>query len=158
MRYDPKAAVACLAAGVYDASIEKMEESTTKERGLPMIVVTFRIYADAGERTIKEWIVMPDFAWKLKRIAKAIDKLPAFESGVFKASDYEGEVLAIDLIVEESEDFGDQNRIKGYQPKRMGLRTAAKPAAVKTAPKAPAKPTARAAEVGDEITAEDVPF
>lgn len=152
MKYNPKAAVACLAANVYDASIDKMEAGTTKKGDKDMVTATLRLYTDLGERTIKEWIVMPDFAWKLKRIAKAIGKLAAFDSGEFDPRDYEGEVLAVELVVEESEEYGDQNRIKAFLPKRVGSRPVDAPAPASTRP----KPVASDAAV--EIQEDDIPF
>lgn len=165
MKYDPSAAIACLPAGTYDASIEKMEETTAKS-GAEMIVVTFCIYHDNQTRKLKEWIVFPAFAWKLRRIAKAIDKMTAFESGVFKPGHYEGECLQLDLEVEDSPQYGEQNKIKGYLPKRAG--------AVATAPDAntgrvdgptmaalksvnrPQKPRPQPAD--DIIQEDDIPF
>lgn len=112
MKYDPKQAISCLQKGEYAATIEKAEESTSKA-GAQMLVFQFRVYSGNRELVIKEYIVEATL-FKLKQIAKAINQLPAFESGEFNEADYVGRNLTVELDIEE-DDFGEKNRIKKYK-------------------------------------------
>ena len=118
-KYNPKDAVQCLVEGDYPATITGAEEKTSKT-DKPMLVITFKVYSNQSayaqrEVELKEYIV-PEMAWKLKRIARAIGAEAAFLKGEFFAADYVGRNLTLTLIVEETADYGDQNRVKAYKP------------------------------------------
>lgn len=115
MKYDPKKAVACLPKGEYAATVEKADETESKA-GNQMIVLTFCVYAPGDKRyVIKEHIVEASL-WKLKRLAKAINVMEAFESGEFNPVDYVGKNLTVVLDIEEDDEFGDKNKITRYKP------------------------------------------
>ena len=113
MRYDPKQAVACLPEDSYQATLKTAEETISKSNK-DMLVISFDVYAPQGVFHLKEYIVKESL-WKLKRIAQAVGAEASFAKGEFFAADYVGRNLTLDLIVEESPDFGDQNRIKAYR-------------------------------------------
>ena len=144
MKYDPKEAIECLPEGQYEATVTETQESVSK-KGDPMIVVTLTIYKPTGgEKTIKDWIVAP--WWKLKKLAKACGRLAEFEGGEFRDGQYVGSTLMVDLEVESSDKYGDQNRIVAYSPVE---RKSAAAGPVRSA----AKPS-----VNSEITSDDIPF
>lgn len=80
-----------------------------------MLVIYFTVHTERrGKIELKEYVVS-DMAWKLKRIAQAIGAEAAFLKGEFFAADYVGRNLLLHLTVDETKDFGDQNRIKAYK-------------------------------------------
>lgn len=123
MKYNPQDALDCLPEGEYDATIEKAEETTSKA-GKEMVVLTYRVYG-SREATVKDYITEKAL-FKLKRVAKAIGQEAAFESGVFKAADYEGRNLRLSLIV-KTDDYGDKNEIRGYMASQLGGKAKAAP-------------------------------
>ena len=80
-----------------------------------MIVIYYRVYAPRGEYEVKDYIT-ETMAWKLKRLAKAIGAEASFLKYEFFAKDYVGRNLTLVLKVEESDEYGDQNRVKAYKP------------------------------------------
>lgn len=147
MKYDPKEAIECLPEGQYEATVTETQESVSK-KGDPMIVVTLTIYKPTGgEKTIKDWIVAP--WWKLKKLAKACGRLAEFEGGEFRDGQYVGSTLMVDLEVESSDKYGDQNRVVGYAP---------------VARTQQAQPTARSAKAAAQASSvpsigeDDIPF
>ena len=116
MRYDPNEAVACLPAGTYPAALAKAEEVVSKA-GNDMIVLTFTVYRDGSETTIKDYAVVPKTLYRLKRLAQALNCLPAFESGDTDWIQKQiGSTLRVELEVESDVKYGDQNRIAAYLP------------------------------------------
>lgn len=139
MRYNPKDAFICLPAGDYEATIHDAEERVSSNNN-EMIVFSFMVYRDNTKAIVRDYIT-ESMIWKLKKIAKAIGQLEVFEGGVFRPEDYKGRNLTVTLGVEESEDYGDQNRIRGYQTLQRQTSVASKERAV-----------------GTEITDDDIPF
>ncbi len=85
-----------------------------------MLTITFKVYTPTGNTfQLRDYIVMESL-WKLKRLAQAVGSEAAFERGEFFASDYTGRNLTLELKVEQSAEFGDQNKIKAYKPAKLG--------------------------------------
>jgi len=119
--YDPRDAIRCLPEGDYQATVEEMQETTSKA-GNPMLVVTYKVYATGrGEFSLKEYIVKQT-TWKLKQLAKAVNA--NFESGEVVQDEYVGRNVVLSLGVEEDAEYGDKNII-----------TAVKAAVTRTPPK-----------------------
>lgn len=119
MRYQPEDAQQCLPAGRYQALVSEAKESVSKPKpdgtpGSPMVVVTYTVYSDRGNRKLTDYITVPSSLWKLKGLAAAIGKEKEFESGEFRPSDYEGETLDVDLEIETDAkgQYPDKNRVK----------------------------------------------
>jgi len=150
IKYNPSDLVACLPEGEYPASIAAMAETTSKA-GNDMIVVDFDVYAAGGVVKLKDYIVFPSTAYKLKRLATSTGRTAAFESGEFAPSQYTGANLVLLLKVESTAQYGDQNKIAGYKPSEAGT--------VPTST-AFAKPARQSATVKnpDPITDADIPF
>jgi len=148
MKYNPEETTQCLPAGEYYATVARAVEATSKA-GNDMIVVSFAVYPPNGEVVeIKEYIVFPATGYKLKRLAQAIGKLDAFATGEFNASDYLGESLTVELTVQESEKFGDQNKIKSFSAKLPGGKSSPAPVTRKPTPPLTQPP----------LTEDDIPF
>lgn len=122
MKYSAKDANSCIPAGTYDASIKKVDD--TKEDGSPLLSqkgeamqkVTFEVYTDGANRTLSAYYTAKTTLWLYKRLATAIGQLESFKSETFDAKDHLGANLKLELEVETTEKYGDQNRIKTYLP------------------------------------------
>ena len=153
-KYNPKDASSALPADKYPASIATCEEGTSKSSDNPMLTITFTVYTPAGgERTIYDYIVNPTTLWRMKRLAKAIGKATDFEAGTFNPSDHIGANLTLDLGVQEDDEHGDKNTVRGYEPSALGAKTAPTPKAAQS------RSPGNVAPVGGEVIQEsDIPF
>lgn len=109
--YNPKDASSAIPEGWYNATIEDIEMKKTK-KGADMQVVTFRVYGPR-EIVVKEFFHAASL-WKYKGLAKALGKLPEFNARQFDAADFRNKCIDIELTVEDSTEYGEQNRIKGF--------------------------------------------
>lgn len=112
MKYDPKEASNCLPPGDYQATIMKAVETASKS-GKEMIVIEFKVYGPGNRTIIVDDYILREFLWKLKRIATAIGRLNEFNSGEFVPEHYIGCNCTVTLDIEDSPDFGEQNRVRG---------------------------------------------
>lgn len=110
--YNPDDAVTVAPEGWHPATIESSEMKTTK-RGAPMEVVAFRIYTPKREIVLCDYF-HPDNVWKLKKLAIALDQLGVFESGDFITTNFRGKPLEVELKIEDSDQYGEQNKIKAF--------------------------------------------
>jgi hypothetical protein len=147
-RYNPKDAADAAQPGDYEATLTACTEGTSKSSGSEMLTLTFVVYADR-ERTIKDYIVNPDGLWKLKKLAIALGHKGAFDAGTFDPADHLNSNLMVTLKVEESAEFGDQNKIGGYKPL---ARSQAQPQ------RAAAPARAAAAQTHEPVGDDDIPF
>ena len=141
--YNPKDASSAIPEGWYNAIIEDISAGTTK-KGQPMQIVAFRVYGPR-EMVLKEYFHAASL-WKYKNLAKAFGKLAEFNAGQFDAANFRNKSLDVELAVEDSPEYGEQNRVKGFAPDgdQAGM------------PPAP-RPAAKAA-VDDDHDLSDVPF
>jgi Protein of unknown function (DUF669) len=134
VKYNPKDASSCLPKGEYPAVIDHVESKTSKA-GNEMDVVTFRVYPDNGrEILVDDYIVNPSTLFKLKKIAVALGKKQDFEAGTFQVADHLQSNLTVLLDVEESDEFGDQNKVKGYKAHSLPAAAVAVGAVAKAGP------------------------
>lgn len=114
----------CQQAGPYEATLAGYEETTAKSSGKPMMVLAWKCFTPEGtEFIIKDRIVIPDGVWKIKRIAQAIGKEREFLADAFQPEDEQGCSLILDIGVQKSPGYDDQNNVKGYKPlerKKLG--------------------------------------
>ena len=139
INYKPSDAVRVWPEGTYRATLEKSEE-TTSQAGNDMYALTFKAYDGSSSMLISDWIVMPDFTWKLKKLADALGALDEFNKclkcgqtedahtnngecafqGSFNPVDYENKNLALSMKIEKARGgFDECNRIKAYLRKDM---------------------------------------
>lgn len=148
--YNSKDASGALPDGKYPASLESCEEGVSKSSGCPMLTLKFKVYTPTGgERTVSDYIVNPSTLWKMKRLAKALGKEADFKANTFQPSAHLGANLTLELDVQEDDQYGDKNNIKGYEPSALGAAT----------PRPKPAPVGRVAAPGGEpIQEEDIPF
>jgi hypothetical protein len=148
--YNSKDASSALPEGKYPASLATCEEGTSKSSGCPMLTLTFKVYTDkGGERTVYDYIVNPSTLWKMKRLAKALGKDAEFKANTFQPADNIGANLTLELSMEEDDQYGDKNGVRGYEPSTLGSTSRVSP------PKGPVT----AGTAGYEpIQEEDIPF
>lgn len=133
--YDPNDAVMVWPEGEYPAVIESEEEKVSKSSGLPMQVVTFRVYRGTDEMLIDDYIVAKTL-FKLKKIATALGYEEVFKAGGFQVRDHIGTNLTITLGIKPAEGkYDEANTIRGYGPKSGGdVQRSASTAAANYAP------------------------
>jgi len=156
VKYDPKDANLVLPEGTYDASIARVDEEddkgplTSKKTGEAMQKVTFDVYA--GEKVVKisQYFTAKSMLWLYKRLASALGQEEPFKAGQFDALNHVGDNLQLELIVKDSPQYGEQNQIAAFLPKRVGATT---PQAGARTP----RPTV-AAGTGGKSDDADIPF
>lgn len=115
--YDPKDAVLVLPEGEYNAVLEKYEEKVSK-KGNDMMVLTWKIFP-SDERPgllVTDYVVLPSFTWKLKKLANAMGRLKDFENQAFQPEDYVGQSVRVALTIDKQEGYDDKNAIGSYLP------------------------------------------
>ncbi len=116
LNYNPKDASGAWPEGDYVAVLAKVEDAISKTSGQPMQVWHIECHNEAGKtRTIREYVTAST-AGKIKALARAVDQLAAFNAGEFQADDHVGANFRVELKVEDSEQYGPQNKIQGLRP------------------------------------------
>lgn len=114
IQYNPADAVQCLPEGDYPAVLMDCTEKTSS-KGNDMYELAFTVYApDGREITVKEYVVMPTFTWKLKKLARAVGRLEEFEAGAFDPSACVGNNVTLTLTVQEQVGYEPKNQVKEY--------------------------------------------
>jgi hypothetical protein len=117
--YNPKDAVECLPEGEYDAELTTVEEKTSK-KGNDMLEVVWTVMLNGRAWPVRDYIVQPSGLYKLKMIARALDRLEEFEAAEFDLAAHVGEVMRLYMTVQKSDQFADRNQINGYRPTPAG--------------------------------------
>lgn len=113
IEYNPRDAVAVFPEGDYPAILHDVIEKTSKA-GNDMYELTLQVYHGEREMQVKDYIVIPSFLWKLKRIAQAFNAGDVFESGDFDPRKYVEKSLTVTLEVERREGYDERNVVKRY--------------------------------------------
>jgi hypothetical protein len=160
VKYNPSDASNVIPAGIYDASIRAV--LTEKDDGTPlrtkagddMQKVVWTVYTDRGDRTFSEYHAGGKMLWRYKKLAQAFGAEDAFKAGTFDAHSFVGENVQLELEVEENGQYGEQNRVAAYFPKRDAAPTGAPKA------KAPAGKNVNAKGIPLDPTDDDgsIPF
>lgn len=122
--YNAQDAATCWPTGEYDATLSNVEDTTSKRKpdgsgGNPMQVWTFDVYhPDGRKQTIKDYVVVPAATFKIKQLADALGQTDQFRAGTFQADDHRGEMVRLDLKVEERVGYPDQNKVNNVRPPR----------------------------------------
>lgn len=114
--YDPKDAVLVFPAGDYPAALASCEQKMSKA-GNDMYELAFDVWQGERQMQVRDYVVMPQFLWKLKRLARAIGQSDAFEAGKFDPAEHIGRNLVVSLEIESRDGFDDRNLIRAYLPK-----------------------------------------
>ena len=154
MKYDPRDATSAIPEGWYPAIIETVVEGQTKTKQ-DMQTVTFRVYGPR-EVTVKEFF-HPASLWKYKGLARALGKLAEFNQAAFDARNFINQSLDIELSIEDSAQYGEQNRVNRFDAdgSQAGGRPVAKPKPADT-PWSSSGNTSAPGALGD--LSDDIPF
>jgi len=127
VKYNHKDASDVIPAGVYEASIHSVD--TTDKDGKPlktrdglyeMQKIAFEVYV--GDAARKVWVYFaasPKALFRYRMLAKAIGQGDAFKADRFNAMDHIGANLRVELSIEDSPQYGEQNRVDDFQPSTM---------------------------------------
>lgn len=134
MKYTAKDATQVIPAGTYDATIKAYSEEKKDgsrmmtKAGDPMCMVRFEVYVGDQTRVLSDYFMAGKMLWRYKKLAQAIGQEDAFNSETFSAENHIGDALQVEIEVEESDEYGEQSKIKKFMPKRAGAtaKTAAK--------------------------------
>jgi hypothetical protein len=114
MKFDPKSDAELykmLAKGEYDFEVTQAEDTHSKSSGKEMLKLTLKVFGPDKEHILNDYIV--DGA-KLKRFCQAIGMDAAYESGELPADVLVGQGGRCKVDIEQSEQYGDRNKIAGY--------------------------------------------
>ncbi len=142
MKFQPKSEddlkrESLLAPGTYDFEIIEAKDAVSK-KGNDMIALKMRVFSsDQGERTVRDWL-MPSMGFKLKHFADTTGLTAAYDAGTLDAENCQGRSGKVILAIEDSEQYGPQNKVKDYEK----TKAAAEPAMTPVAPPAIRKPAA----------------
>jgi hypothetical protein len=156
LKFNPKDAQKCLTEGWYDAVITACVEEQSKTSGNDMFKCTYKVYGDKGESTIFDYIVFPAALWRLKKLCKAVGMDREFEAGDVDPSAIAGRSVRVLLKIEEDPEYGDKNRVNGWDT--VGTRQVApvaKPAVERPAGRVPVPANQPGYQAIDES---DIPF
>jgi hypothetical protein len=123
--YNPKDANQAIPAGTYDASIkavieDKEGQPLMSKKGEPMQKIVFEVYAERT-RQVTQYFTAKSMLWMYKKMAVAIGQKDAFDAGTFNAKDHIGANLRLELSIEESVQYGEQNVIDAFLPPTDGV-------------------------------------
>lgn len=119
MKFQPKSEEdlkreSLLAPGTYDFEILEAKDAVSK-KGNDMIALKLRVFSsDQGERTVRDWL-MPSMGFKLKHFADTTGLTGAYDAGTLAAEDCQGRAGKVILAIEDSEQYGPQNKVKDYE-------------------------------------------
>lgn len=154
MRYEPKDASNAIPAGTYESTILRVEDQDNfgnplrSKKGEDMERVVFEVYTENGTRTYSQLFTAKSMLWLYRKLAKAIGQGDAFAAGTFQAGSHIGASLRLKLTVEDSPEYGEQNRVEEFMEAERRSAPAAKAA----------KPPARASAAKAPPPEDDPPF
>lgn len=154
MRFQPKEdseLYSLLEKGTYDFEVVTARDTVSK-KGNEMIELTLKVFGPDKEHTLPDWIV--DGA-KLKRFCQAIGH--PYESGELPADVLEGKSGKCTIGIEQSEQYGDRNKVTGYKPSERASAASESPGRLITEG-VPSTQTKAAAQRAASSDADDTPF
>jgi len=114
--YDPAAAVKVWPEAEYPAVLCGCIEKQSKA-GNWMYELTFNVFRDASHQQLSDYIVIPGFEWRLKRLAQALGEMAEFEAKTFDPRRHIDKNLTVRLKVEPAKgEFEEKNKIAAYLP------------------------------------------
>jgi hypothetical protein len=145
-------------AGEYDFEVEDAVWGESK-KGKAMITLTIRVFDEQGRnQLVRDWLVAspePMPLRKLRHYCAATDRMDAYESGDLNNFPGQGAAGRLNLGVETSDQYGDQNRVVDYvDPSKGSKEPKREPTGV---PPAQAK-RAREATQADDPADDEIPF
>ena len=168
MKYDPKNASNTIPEGTYQATIHSVTDTDKDghpmqtQKGYDMERVTFEVWSKSGNsRKHGEYFSAgPNALWRYKKLAEAIGPEAAqrFKEGTFSVGDYLGANVVLDIVVEDDEKYGEQNRVAKINRCESAPTTAPAQAGKNAAKLANVKPIDVGNHKTSTINDEDIPF
>lgn len=105
-----------LPAGKYPFEISGAIDAVSKTSGLPMIKLTVRAFDDENKiHLMTDYLSSSEkAAFKVKNVCKACGLLEQYEAGDVLPDMFIGKTGYLNIIVEEDDTYGTQNKIKDY--------------------------------------------
>jgi len=122
MQFDPKDErelkdAMCWPAGIYDFEVTNAECKVSKN-GNAMLALTLKVFNSQGAtRTVRDWLVESDAAvclMKMRHYCATTGDMGAYESGTIENFPGIGAAGKCKLAIENSEQFGSQNKVADY--------------------------------------------
>lgn len=132
-RYNHKDAASCWPKGEYPATIHASETKASKSSGAPMDVVAYEVYHADQRRIITDYCPLEGKGlFKLRNLAAALGESEAFKRDEFNPANHIGKSVVVELEVEDSAQYGEQNKIaKVKKPEGPPQSPAPNPAATR---------------------------
>ena len=135
--------------GTYDFEVATCEVKTSKS-GNPMMVVSLKVYDEAGRTRFVTDYLLEAFLPKLLAFCKETGLRGAYDAGTLSPDDLFGKAGKVEIAIEAKGDFPAKNVVKWYGIKASKGATATEPA--------PATFKPSAAPVQDLEELDDLPF
>lgn len=152
-------AAGCLQPGEYDAVVKTAVEKTS-QKGNPMIAVALTVFGPEGKEVeVKDWLLSTEGGQrKLQAFCKSGDIWDTYQAGELCADSLADLNVCVALKIEDSDDYGPQNRVARYVP-RKAPGTPVEPPKAAERPKTPARKMSQpAAPKPPAPTDADIPF
>jgi hypothetical protein len=107
-------------------------DNTTSKSGNKMLAISLRIYSGEKQTTVKDWLVESDSPlplMKLRHYCRAVGAMEAYETGTVDSFPGVGSAGKLKLGIEDSVEYGPQNRVSDYLPAPEGVQPTGVPAA-----------------------------
>jgi len=103
----------CMPAGEYDFEVLEASDAISK-KGSAMIKIHIGLY-DGPEIAWRVFdYLLPQMEAKLRHFCDSTGLLSKYESGTLTAADCKGRAGKVQIVVEQSEQYGAQNKVKDY--------------------------------------------
>jgi hypothetical protein len=114
IKYSSKDAKRIWPDGDYDAVIEDVEEMVSQS-GKDMHRLRFKVWNGDKSIMVDDYIVYPDFTWRLGKLAAVFGKQEEFDADEFDPIILKGKNLTVKLGTQSAKgDFDERNRIDAY--------------------------------------------
>ena len=138
--------------GVYDFECVAAEERVSKT-GNEMIALQLSLFAGEHRVRVRDWLVAtPKQAFKARHFADTCNCRDLYDAGELTAEECIGRCGRVQIIIEKSEQWGDQNKVRDYGD----LKPKDKPAQSKLTQSAFG--SKRGSEAVSKLSPGDIPF
>jgi len=124
-QYKPSDAAQTIPAGTYDATVGRVIEKNKEgqpmksKKGEAMIQVIFDVYVGQTTRKTSAYFTNVSTLYRYKDLAGALGQADGFKAGNFDVVNHIGDPLRLELSIEDSAAYGEQNNIDKFHPAAM---------------------------------------
>lgn len=140
-QHKPKEETDVLPKGIYDAVVMDAKERTSK-KGNNMLELKVKVFAPGGDSIlVYDYLVdIETQAWKIRHFCDSAGL--NYNLGTIEAEQARNANIKVNLIIEDSPEYGRQNKVKDFIPRDGGMGDSRQ----------------TASEIRSEVTDEDLPF